>query len=89
MGGNTWRYPVNSYIVNNQTSLDFGFLPTFDEDFQVLSAEVKTVEDEFFFKAIAGEIDIAAAWDDYVAAWRNAGGDALLAEITRQYRASR
>ena len=89
MGGNTWRYPVNSYIVENQVSLDFGFLPTLDEEFLVLSAEVKTVEDEFFFKAIAGEVDIAAGWDDYVAAWRNAGGDRLLAEITRQYRASK
>ena len=89
MGGNTWRYPVNSYITDNQVSLDFGFLPTLDEEFLVRAAEVKTVEDEFFFKAIAGEVDIAAAWDDYVAAWRRAGGDQLLEEITRQYRASR
>ena len=55
--------------------------------FLVLAAEVKTVEDEFFFKAIAGEVDIAAAWDDYVAAWHAAGGDELLEEITRQHRA--
>ena len=48
---------------------------------------MKTVEDEFFFKAIAGEVDIAAAWDDYVAAWHAAGGDELLEEITRQHRA--
>ena len=89
MGGNTWRYPVNNYLVRNQTALDFGFLPTLDEDFQVLSADVKAVEDEFFFKAIAGEIDIDAAWDGYVASWRNAGGDRLLDEITRQYRAGR
>ena len=39
----------------------------------------------FFFKAIVGEIDIAAAWDDYVAAWRSTGGDRLLEELTRQY----
>ena len=89
MGGNTWRYPVNDYLVRNQTALDFGFLPTLDEEFQVLSADVKGVEDEFFFKAIAGEIDIDAAWDGYVASWRNAGGDRLLAEVTRQYRAGR
>ena len=39
MGGNTWRYPVNSYIINNQVSLDFGFLPTLDEEFLALPWE--------------------------------------------------
>ena len=39
----------------------------------------------FYFKAIAGEIDIAAQRTTNVAAWRSTGGDQLLEEITRQY----
>ena len=89
MGGNTWRYPVNNYLVENQVALDFGFLPTLSEEHRTIRAEVKTVEDEFFYKAIAGAIDIDAEWDGYLAEWHRAGGDELLEEITRQFRASR
>ena len=40
---------------------------------------LKTIEDEYLVKAITGEVDIDSSWDDYVAQWRRAGGDELLA----------
>ena len=33
---------------------------------------------EFYAKAMVGEIDIDEAWDEYVAKWRKAGGDKLI-----------
>ena len=41
---------------------------------------------EFFAKAVTGEIDIDAEWDDYVARWMEAGGNELMAEIAKMPR---
>ena len=43
-------------------------------------AVLDTLYDEFMLKAIQGEIDIDAEWDNYVAKWRQSGGDAITAE---------
>ena len=41
--------------------------------------ELTPLEEEFYYRAITGEIDIAAEWDAYVDAWYASGGD----EVTR------
>ncbi|WP_262679823.1 ABC transporter substrate-binding protein [Paenibacillus sp. J5C2022] len=46
-------------------------------------AQLKTVTDEFLFKSITGEVDVDAAWDDYVTSWRGSGGDDMLAELEK------
>jgi hypothetical protein len=49
------------------------------EQFGLYRTELATMEEEFYYRGITGEIDIARAWDDYVADWYDAGGT----EITK------
>jgi len=45
-----------------------------------------TLEDmwlEFFLGGVTGQLDVDAEWDGFVAKWRAAGGDELLAEIAK------
>ena len=44
---------------------------------------LQTMTAEFFAKAVTGNIDIDAEWDDYVSKWMKAGGDDLMAEIAK------
>ena len=44
-------------------------------------ATLKTMEEEFFYGAIIGDIDVDAEWDRYVSEWRKNGGDQRLAEL--------
>ncbi|WP_409342542.1 ABC transporter substrate-binding protein [Paenibacillus sp. MBLB4367] len=46
-------------------------------------AKLKTIMDEFLFKAITGEVDVDTAWDAYVKNWRSSGGDEILAELEK------
>ena len=45
--------------------------------------DLKTIWEEFFYKAVAGTIDIDAEWNAYVKRWRSSGGDAYLAELSK------
>ena len=45
--------------------------------------DLDTIVDEFYFKAIIGELDIDEEWDSYVADWRKSGGDQMLAEYKK------
>ncbi|MGG1555573.1 ABC transporter substrate-binding protein [Paenibacillus ferrarius] len=47
------------------------------------AAKLKTITDEFLFKAITGELNVDSAWDAYVKNWRSSGGDELLAELEK------
>ena len=47
------------------------------------SSTCSTLFNEFFFKPITGDLDAAADWDAYVAEWRKAGGDDIIAELER------
>ncbi len=47
------------------------------------SSTVNAIRDEFYFKAITGEIDIDAEWDAYVRAWLSNGGSMILAELEK------
>jgi ABC-type glycerol-3-phosphate transport system substrate-binding protein len=63
-----YRYDVFTETGFNDVLIDHG-------------ATLTTLQNEFFFKGITGEIDINAEWDSYVARWRGSGGDQLLAEL--------
>lgn len=43
-------------------------------------ADVTTLADEYYGKAVMGEIDIDATWDEYIASLKAAGLDKILAE---------
>jgi hypothetical protein len=45
--------------------------------------DMDTVESEFLWKALTGEIDIEAEWDSYVANWKAAGGDMYIEELNK------
>ena len=64
--------------------LDAGFRPNLNEKFRSTEGELKSIENEFFWKAILGEIDIDKEWDGYVASWKKNGGDELTKEVNRQ-----
>jgi len=42
-----------------------------------------TLFEEFFFKAVTGEIDVDAEWDAYVEQWMENGGEEFLAELEK------
>ena len=44
---------------------------------------LQTMAQEFFARAVIGEIDIASEWDNYVEDFMNAGGNELMAEIEK------
>ncbi len=46
-------------------------------------ADLDTIFEEYFFQAVVGEIDVESTWDGYVADWREAGGDRLIAELKK------
>jgi ABC-type glycerol-3-phosphate transport system substrate-binding protein len=48
-----------------------------------VGATLETLFNEFFFKAITGDIDAAAEWNAYVADWRKVGGDDIIAELEK------
>ena len=61
-----------------------------ETDFREMSGRrgeaLQTMAAEFFAKAVTGEIDIDAEWDNYVANWMAAGGNELMAEIAKMPR---
>lgn len=42
------------------------------------SSATQKIQEEFYWKAVAGEIDIDKEWDGYVETWLNAGGREIL-----------
>ena len=55
-----------------------GFRPSWSDDERALLSNVSTVEQEFAWQAVTGQIDIDAEWDDYVRSMTKAGLDKLL-----------
>lgn len=47
---------------------------------------LQTMTAEFFANAVTGQIDIDQEWDEYVAKWMSAGGDAIMAEVAKMPR---
>lgn len=47
------------------------------------NAMLKTITDEYLFKAITGEVDIDATWNDYVDNYLKSGGQELVTELEK------
>lgn len=45
-----------------------------DQEFRQTRGDLGGMEQEFYYKAITGELDINAEWDGYVKQWMDAGG---------------
>ena len=84
-----WRTIPHRIGVETGYALDAGFRPQWSEEQRTMENELRSMENEFFWKAIIGEVDIDAAWEDYVSQWRKIGGDELSAEANRQWQAAR
>ena len=79
------RYPIDKWIQANQVRLDYGFTPVFNEAERVKSANLTTLETEFYYGAITGKFDIDAEWNGYVEQWKKLGGTELLNVASQQY----
>jgi hypothetical protein len=65
--------------------LSFGFdLAIWTEAERALAANVDTIQNEFGWKAITGQVDIDAEWDGYVQSMMDAGLDKLLESVAKQ-----
>lgn len=62
---------------------DFFNETKFSEINAKVSGTLNTIVDEYYVKAIIGELDIDATWNDYVQRWRTNGGNDLLAELKK------
>ena len=81
---------LTSFLMEHQTTgpgvgLSFGFdLAIWTEAERALAANVDTIQNEFGWKAITGQVDIDAEWDGYVQSMMDAGLDKLLASVAKQ-----
>lgn len=81
------RHALQKYIEDNQVRFPgYGFRPTWNEDERALLANIGTVEQEFAWKALTGQVDVDQAWDGYVRAMMDAGLDRLLMTVADQGR---
>ena len=79
------RHALQSWIEANQTpGPGIGFRPDWNEDKRALAGNLKTIEQEFAWKAITGAIDVAASWDDYVEDMMKAGLAELLESLANK-----
>ena len=79
------RHSLQAYLEQNQTpGPGIGFNPTFDEAERALVANILTIEQEFFWQAVTGQVDVVAAWDGYVDRMMSAGLDRLLDSVAEQ-----
>ena len=79
------RHALQSWLEQVQTpGPGIGFRPVWNEDERALIANIKTIEQEFAWKALTGAVNIDAAWDDYVQDMMNAGLDRLLQTVASQ-----
>jgi len=71
------KYEITPYRVDlfNETNL-----PTVNRR---VGATLGTAADEYMFKAMTGQVDIDATWNDYVNTWLKNGGQEILAELAK------
>ena len=53
------------------------------DDPRVNRTEMDTLVNQFFYKAIVGDVDLEADWDDYVQQWMDLGGTTMTAEAQK------
>ena len=56
---------------------------TVADDPRVNRSEMDTLVNQFFYKAIVGDVDLEADWDDYVQQWMDLGGTTMTAEAQK------
>ena len=79
------RHSLQKYLEDNQVVFPgYGFRPTWNDDERALLANIGTVEQEFAWKALTGQVDIDQAWDGYVRDMMNAGLERLLMTVADQ-----
>ena len=79
------RHALQTFLQDNQAvNPGIGFRPTWSEEERALVANVSTIEHEWGWKAITGQVDIDAEWDDYVQSMMDAGLETLLASLAEQ-----
>ena len=80
------------YSVLHLSGYDLGMeWPTWFEDydasgvasFNEARAELEKIEDQFFYNAVTGKIDVDTAWDAYLLAWNKAGGEEATADVNK------
>lgn len=82
---NPERHALQTFLQEHQANRPgIGFRPTWTEAERALVANVSTIEEEFGWKAITGQVDIDAEWDDYVQSMMDAGLDRLLVSLATQ-----
>lgn len=80
------RYAFQAYIEATQTAgPSFGVRPAWNEDERPLEAAINAISDEYGWRAVSGQIDIDATWDDYVNEMMNSGLRQLLAAANEQF----
>ena len=79
------RHGLQAFIEENQApGPGYGFRPVFNDDERALQSNIQTIEQEFAWQAVTGQIDIDAAWDGYVKNMMDAGLRQLLATTKAQ-----
>lgn len=92
----TWVYElpkiageINNYV-SGPWAEEYGIYPyrvdplkqtKYSELVNEYGAGIQTIRKEFFFKAISGQTDVNAGWDNYVKLLKNAGLDKLTEEL--------
>ncbi len=79
------RHALQTFLEENQVfGPGYGFRPAFNDEERALLSNVSTIEQEFAWQAVTGQIDIDAAWDGYVKNMMDAGLRKLLETVKTQ-----
>ena len=79
------RHQLQNFLEQNQVKgPGYGFVPSWNEQERALIANIQTIEQEFAWQAITGQVNIDSAWAGYVRRMNDAGLTALLETVARQ-----
>lgn len=74
-------------MITNRVYRGNGFLaPTTNESREWYGTDVNTLATEYYAKALKGDVDIDATWDEYVASLNNAGLQKILDEYNEMFK---
>lgn len=79
------RNVVLNWALENLDGISVDYHPVFSEEAIFAASDLNSSVNEYFFKAVIGEVDIDATWDEYVANWYANGGEQLTKEAREQY----
>ncbi len=80
-----WRHKLQRYLEDNQVKYPgYGFRPSFDEEERALNNNLTSIQEEYAWKSITGQIDIDSSWNGYVKAMMDAGLKTLLETVSKQ-----